>query len=351
MWRLRRTLDIHQTVHTDGIAGKGSAEVQVGQRHTIHRILRLQVEVGMQRVASEDDGTAFQEGEVLLDDILDGDAIGAILYGIGAEHLERPLVVERRTDAATAMERDVVVGLGVHQDAERTLWRGVDIEVDIDVRGRSKVLIGVLAMTRTYAGMIHPGDKLLLADGVGVGGIVGKDRLGLGGYGTVDYDLAGTSVEVGSTRGIDRTADDAAIEIVEVVGQQVLGRDIHVEGEVREMVVVDATIQRALMSFLVGNHTFVHENTVGNQPDGVLLHRIGGVKCGHGGLSVNYHVASQVEFREGTVEHHVTIGIAADVVEERLREGLAELDAGSCCLDIQVDILTHWRDITIDKGL
>ena len=57
----------------------------------------------MQGVASEDDGTAFQEGEVLLDDILDGDAIGAILYGIGAEHLERSLVVERRTDAATAM--------------------------------------------------------------------------------------------------------------------------------------------------------------------------------------------------------------------------------------------------------
>ena len=339
MWRLRRTLDIHQTVHTDGIAGKGSAEVQVGQRHTIHRVLCLQVQIGMQRVASKDDGATILEGEVFLDDILDGDAIGSTLNGIGTKHMERPLVVERRTDAATAMERDVVVGLGVHQDAERTLGRGVDIEVDIDIRGRSKVLLGVLAMTRTYAGMIHPGDKLLLADGVGVGGIVGKDRLGLGGYGTVDYDLAGTSVEVGCTRGIDRTADDAAIEIVEVVGQQVLGRDIHVEGEVGEMVVVDAAIQRALMSLFVGYGALVQQDAVGNQSDSIFLKRVCGVQSCHGGLSVNDEVASQVEFREGTVEHHITIGIAADIVQERRCKGLAELDTGTCCLDIQVDIL------------
>ena len=79
---------------------------------------------------------------------------------------------------------------------------------------------------------------------------------------------------------------------------------------------IDATIQRALMSLFIGYDALVHENTVGYQTNGVLLHRVCGVKSSHGGLSVNNHIASQVEFREGTVEHHITIGISADVMQE-----------------------------------
>ena len=87
-------------------------------------------------------------------------------------------------------------------------------------------------MTGARAGMVCPGDKLLLADGVGVGGIIGEDRPGLRGHAAVDNHLTGASVEVGSTCGIDCAADDAPIEIVEVVGQQILGCDIYIKGEV-----------------------------------------------------------------------------------------------------------------------
>ena len=48
--------------------------------------------------------------------------------------MERAFVVERRTDAATAIKCDVIVGFGIHQDAERSVWRCIDIEVDIDIR-------------------------------------------------------------------------------------------------------------------------------------------------------------------------------------------------------------------------
>ena len=171
----------------------------------------------MEGVATKDDSAAILESEILLNDILDGDAVGATFYGIGAEHMERAFVIERSADTTTTIERDVVVGFGIHQDTQRALWRRVDIEVDIDIRGRSKVLLRFFAMTRAHTRMIHPGDELLFADGVGVCGVISKYRFRLGCHVTVDNHLARTSVEVGSTRGIDRSADDAAIEIVEII--------------------------------------------------------------------------------------------------------------------------------------
>ena len=117
------------------------------------------------------------------------------------------------------------------------------------------------------------------------------------------------------------------------------------------MVVIDTTIQCALMSIFVGYQALVQQDTVRNESDGVLLNGICGVQSCHCSLAVNNEVASEVELRERPVEHHVAIGITADIMQERLCEGLAELNTGTCGLDIQVDILTHGRDITIDKGL
>ena len=77
-----------------------------------------------------------------------------------------------------------------------------------------------------------PGDELLLADGIGIGGVVGEDGVGLGRSVAVDGHLARTSVKVGRTRGIDDAADNVVAKVREVVGQQVVGLNIHVESNV-----------------------------------------------------------------------------------------------------------------------
>ena len=53
--------------------------------------------------------------------------------GIGAEHVEGALVVVGGADVAVAVEGDVVVGVGVHQQAEGGVGRGGDEEVEVDV--------------------------------------------------------------------------------------------------------------------------------------------------------------------------------------------------------------------------
>ena len=91
-WRTRCALDVHQAIHSDIVAGERTTDVQVTQRHAIHDIFGLQVEWGAVRVATKRDGTAWHKLEVLLDDVLDGQLIYAVIYDVVAEHIERALV-------------------------------------------------------------------------------------------------------------------------------------------------------------------------------------------------------------------------------------------------------------------
>ena len=93
----------------------------------------LQVECRLIGVASEDDGSTTVEGEVLGEDVLDGDVVGAVVDGVGAEHVEGTFIMIGGADGAVAVEGDIVVGAGIHQQLEGGVGCGVDQEVEVDV--------------------------------------------------------------------------------------------------------------------------------------------------------------------------------------------------------------------------
>ena len=112
----------------------------------------------------------------------------------------------------------------------------IDFQNDIDIGSTGQVVVGFIVV-RTFlrwgVGLtLLPGDELLLTDGVGVGGVVGKDGVGLGCHVAINDNFAGASVKVGGAGGIDRAADDVVAKVLEVVSQQVVGIHLQVEGEV-----------------------------------------------------------------------------------------------------------------------
>ena len=130
----RNTADVHQAVDLDGVVGEAIAHVEVGKRHAVDGVYRLEIEGGIIGIAPEDEGAALAEGEVLLDDILYGDTIGAMGEGVGAEEIERPLIIIGGAQHAVALHGDIVVGATVHQEADGGLGGAVDVEVDEHVR-------------------------------------------------------------------------------------------------------------------------------------------------------------------------------------------------------------------------
>ena len=103
--------------------------LQVGKRHSVDGVYSLKIERGIIGIAAEDEGAALAEGEVLLDDILYGDAIGAMGEGVGAEEIERPLIIIGGAQHAVALHGDVVVGVAVHQQADGGVGGAVDVEI------------------------------------------------------------------------------------------------------------------------------------------------------------------------------------------------------------------------------
>ena len=93
----------------------------------------MQVKGGRVGVTAEDDSSSLLELEVLLDDILDGHFVGAVVNGIGTLHLERAFVVIGGLQRTRAVEGDVVAGLGVHQDAHGSVGLCIDQEIHVDI--------------------------------------------------------------------------------------------------------------------------------------------------------------------------------------------------------------------------
>ena len=89
----------------------------------------MEIECGIVGVTAEDEGAALAEGEVLLDDIVYGDAIGAVGEGLGAEEMERALRLLSGAHHAVALHGDVVVGVAVHQQADGGVGGAVDVEI------------------------------------------------------------------------------------------------------------------------------------------------------------------------------------------------------------------------------
>ena len=142
--RLRRAGDVHQAVYADVVARERTAYAQVAQRHSVYGIFSPQIEWGVVWVATEGDGAARHKLELFLDEILNGELVGAMINHIVAEHIERALVEVVGADYAISVEGDIIARLLVHDQLEREVLVGVYEEIDSHIRFEIDVIIPLL---------------------------------------------------------------------------------------------------------------------------------------------------------------------------------------------------------------
>ena len=135
----------------------------------------MQIQGCLIRIASEDDCATSVEGEVLLNDVLNGDAVGTMIDGIGAEHIEGSLVMVGGSDGALTVQRNIVLRVGIHQEVQSGVGRGVDEEVDIDigVGGSAGTFIRITNLA-SLTSIFLPLDKLLTGESIGCRSIINE---------------------------------------------------------------------------------------------------------------------------------------------------------------------------------
>ena len=101
----------------------------------------LQVESGHIWIAPKYNSSPRVEGKILFNDILDSYPVCTVIDGIGTKHIERSFIIKSSTDCAIAIQGNIVVGIGIHQQAQGRRWCTVNEEVDIDIRRNVDFLI------------------------------------------------------------------------------------------------------------------------------------------------------------------------------------------------------------------
>ena len=353
LWGFRLATNVHQTVHTNGIVGKRVANVEVGEADTINGIDSLKIEGRIVGITTKDDGTTTIKGEVLLDNVLDSDAVSAMVYGIGSEHVECPFVMERGTDGAVAIEGDVIVGCGIHQQTHGSLWRGVNQEVNIDIgiRGACRSRRRGGTGYRGGSGCI-PFDKLLLGDGIRAGGVVYKDGTRLRGDVTVDGHIVVTSMDIDTARGVYSAVEDVVSEVAEIVAKQILRLYIEVETEAREVFVVDTARKECLMTITIVKGHMAQLDIIWHHHYRIVLQPICGIERRHSSFAFrHYDLTRQVDIVQRTCYTGMTSGMAIDTREETLCEVVHEGNGGTLGVDSKIDVLMNGRHMTIDVSL
>lgn len=277
---MRRAGDVHQAVYADVVARERTADAQVAQRHSVYGIFSPQVERGVVWVATEGDGAARHKLELLLDEILDGELVGAVVYHIVAKHVERALVEVVGANYAISVQGDVIARLLVHDQLEREVLVGVYEEVDAHIRFEIDVILSLFrgwSPVQAVHDIRHnlvPVDKALVADGVRTCHIIYKDaaRFGLG----VDIDdgFAALAVDAYIACGIDGAIEGIVAKLTGIEAQEVVRLDIEVVAQPGEVLVVDASAQDGYVAVAVEDGIILYENIIW---DGVGMERIEGV--------------------------------------------------------------------------
>ena len=277
---MRRAGDVHQAVYADVVARERTAYAQVAQRHSVYGIFSPQVEWGVVWVATEGDGAARHKLELLLDEILDGELVGAVVYHIVAKHVERALVEVVGANYAISVQGDVIARLLVHNQLEREVLVGVYEEVDAHIRFETDVILSLFrgwSPVQALHDIQHnlvPVDKALVADGVRTCHIIYKDaaRFGLG----VDIDdgFAALAVDAYLARGIDGGIEGVVAKLAGIEAQEVVRLDIEVVAQPCEVLVVDASAQDGYVAVAVEDGIILYEDIIW---DSVGTERIEGI--------------------------------------------------------------------------
>ena len=138
---------------------------------------------------------------------------------------------------------------------------------------------------------------------------------------------------------------------MDIVALQQIGVYAEVKRQVRQVPVVYTAAEDAHVIVLVVERYVVQQDVIGDQSHGVASQRVGGAQRLDGSLAVNDEQSLKLHGGEGTVQFHLSVGMSADVVEERFGERVQEVDVCTASLDVEVDVVALWRHIAIDDGL
>ena len=111
--------------------------------------------------------------------------------------------------------------------------------------------------------------ELLVGDGFWRGGIIHELRASLRGDVGLDGNSLVATTDADVARGIDSAVECLTAKVAEVVGKQVLCRDVEVEGEVGEFVMVDGSGEHGFRAVDVVDGEMSEGNLVGNERDRV----------------------------------------------------------------------------------
>ena len=230
--------DFHQTVDTDVVARESTTQLQVCKIHGIEHILCFEVEVGIAWITAKSDGTALLEGEVTLDDVLDGQFIDATIYNVVTIEFHATFIIIGGANDACTVQVDIVSACLVHDDLQRSVGCGMDEEVDmyvgrhifrfcVVVRGRRSV--DQLGLERVSG---YPLDKLLRANRFRTGDVV--THHGPMGRGSVYFDIyfPRLTVDVDGACSGNSSIDRIAIVRTKIITNQVVGFDMEVVAQV-----------------------------------------------------------------------------------------------------------------------
>ena len=313
-------------------------------------MLGLQIEGSIVGVTAEHDRAAFEEYEVLLDDVLNGDAIGAVSHAIGAEHAETALVVEVSLNVACAVQRDVVAGTCVHQQANGGLWCAVDFHVQVQVA--AEVVVIVIIRLPLYGDLgfriIIPFYVFLTGNDVGRGDIIDKGAAFEWRHVNVDGHAVVASVNAYMAVGIDGAVEGVIAKVFEVVGQKVFSIGVDVVGQVGQVLVVNATRQHTHASVAVVDGAVGKHNLVGYNLQRVIAHVVRAVGAGHVDVAVDDQLTCQVDGVERADEAYGTIGVTVNLVKETGRERTCEIEVGASGFDAQIDAVAFRCNVAID---
>ena len=124
---------------------------------------------------------------------------------------------------------------------------------------------------------------------------------------------------------------------------------MEVEAEVGEVAVVNGAGKVGRVAESVVDGQAVEQDFVVDESDGVARQLVGGVERRDGGLSVDAQSAGEVDGVEGACQPQVAIGVAGDVADKRLGEGVHEVEVGAAALDVEVDVFALGRHVAGDE--
>ena len=239
---------------------------------------RVDVHVGLQRVAVERDETPLANLKLLVNKLLEAEVVAPALDADVAVHAQVRAVAVLNLEAAAAGALDTVARRRIHNQLDFGLGRDVEEEIHADFsplfggerRDGERVGRGAL-FPRVFLLFlfVHEGDEVIFSRFGAAHEVEENLRLRFVAHIDVDVQDLGVSLDLRRAAAEDRAVDERVVPFGGVVHQHIVGADVNLVVELLEMAVVDGQIHRAGVLILVVHREVAYLDGLRLQRDGV----------------------------------------------------------------------------------